>query len=81
MPAPAPLAAATSLAGKEGRAETLAAFVIVLGVTFLAVAVAGWLFRLLGSSFLRLSARLVGIVLFAIAVDFILDGLEAVLVT
>lgn len=46
--------------------------------TFLAFAFAGTLFRILGEPFLRLAARIVGIVLFAIAVDFVLDGLQVV---
>jgi small neutral amino acid transporter SnatA (MarC family) len=36
------------------------------------------LFRLLCEPFRRLASRIVGIVLFAIAVDFVLDGLQAV---
>lgn len=77
---PGALAASTSFAGGEGRLETIAALAAVLGITFVAFAVAGWLFRLLGQSVLRVSARIVGIILFAIAVDFVLDGLQEVFV-
>lgn len=75
---PGALAATTSFAGSEGEIETIAAVAIVLGITFVAFAFASTVFRLLGEPFLRLAARIVGIILFAIAVDFVLDGLEAV---
>ena len=70
----------TTLAAKVGEAETMAAVAIILGVTLVAFAAAGWLFRVLGEAFLRLSARVVGIVLFAIAVDFVLDGLHTIFI-
>jgi multiple antibiotic resistance protein len=72
---PGALAATTSFAVEVGSLNTIAAFSIVLAITFLAFALAGTLFRLTGEAFLRLLSRIVGIVLFAIAVDFILDGL------
>ena len=77
---PGALAATTTLAAKVGAAETLGAVAIILGVTLVAFAAAGWLFRVLGEAFLRLSARVVGIVLFAIAVDFVLDGLHTIFI-
>jgi multiple antibiotic resistance protein len=75
---PGALAAAASFAVTAGVAETIAAVAIVLAITFVALAAASTVFRLLGEPFLRLAARVVGIVLFAIAVDFVLDGLEVV---
>lgn len=75
---PGALAATAAFAGSEGQAETIGAVAIVLGLTFLAFAFAGTIFRLLGEPFLRLASRIVGIVLFAIAVDFVLDGLQEV---
>lgn len=78
---PGALAATTTLAVEVGRGNTLVAMTIILAITFVAFAMAGWLFRLLGEPFLRLSSRVVGIVLFAIAVDFVLDGLRAIFVT
>jgi multiple antibiotic resistance protein len=75
---PGALAATASFALSEGKTETIAAVAIVLAITFVAFALAGTIFRLLGEPFLRLAARIVGIVLFAIAVDFVLDGLRVV---
>jgi multiple antibiotic resistance protein len=60
---------------------TIGAVAIVLAITFAAFATAGTLFRLLGEPFLRLASRIVGIILFAIAVDFVLDGLQVVFET
>jgi multiple antibiotic resistance protein len=78
---PGALAATASFAGSEGTLETIGAVAIVLAITFAAFAFAGTVFRLLGEPFLRLAARIVGIILFAIAVDFVLDGLEVVFET
>ena len=78
---PGALAATASFAVTEGTAETIGAVTIVLAITFVAFAFATTVFRLLGEPILRLSARIVGIVLFAIAVDFVLDGLEVVFET
>jgi multiple antibiotic resistance protein len=78
---PGALAATTSFAAQVGRVETLAAITVVLAITFAAFALAEPLFRLLGEALLRLASRIVGIVLFAIAVDFVLDGLSAIFVT
>ena len=75
---PGALAATASFAVTEGTLETIGAVAIVLALTFVALAFASTVFRLLGEPFLRLAARIVGIILFAIAVDFVLDGLEAV---
>jgi multiple antibiotic resistance protein len=75
---PGALATTASFAGSEGTLETIGAVSIVLAITFIAFAFAGTVFRLLGEPFLRLASRIVGIVLFAIAVDFVLDGLQVV---
>src|SRR5690606_20567288 len=75
---PGALAATASFALSEGQAETVGAVAIVLAITFAAFALASTLFKLLGEPFLRLASRVIGIVLFAIAVDFILDGLQVV---
>jgi multiple antibiotic resistance protein len=75
---PGALAATASFAVSEGTAETIGAVTIVLAITFVAFAAASTIFRVLGEPLLRLAARVVGIVLFAIAVDFVLDGLQEV---
>jgi len=71
---PGALAATASFAESVGLAETLGAVGIVLVITFFALIAAEPLFELLGAPMLRLIARVVGILLFAIAVDFVLDG-------
>jgi multiple antibiotic resistance protein len=71
---PGALAATTTLSDRVGTGNTLAAITIVLLMTLAAFAFAGELFRLLGEAVLKLASRLIGIVLFAIAVDLILDG-------
>ena len=73
---PGALAATTSFSQTVGRETTIAAVSIVLLLTFVAFAAADWLFRLTGATLLRLVARIVGILLFAIAVDFVLDGVR-----
>ncbi|HXH21335.1 MAG TPA: MarC family protein [Dehalococcoidia bacterium] len=74
---PGALAATISFSDTLGQDVTVGAFSLVLALSFAAFAAAGALFQLLGAPFLRLLARLVGIVLFAIAVDFVLDGARA----
>jgi multiple antibiotic resistance protein len=71
---PGALAATTTLSDRVGTGNTLAAITIVLLITLAAFAFAGQLFRLLGEAVLKLASRLIGIVLFAIAVDLVLDG-------
>jgi multiple antibiotic resistance protein len=73
---PGALAATTTLSQSVGTATTVAAFSIVLLITLVSLLLADWIFRLAGAALLRLLARLVGILLFAIAVDFVLDGLR-----
>ena len=74
---PGALAATTSFAQDLGEATTVAAFSVVLLITLVAFAAAGQLFSLMGAPLLRVMARIVGILLFAIAVDFVLDGARA----
>jgi multiple antibiotic resistance protein len=73
---PGALAATASFAQSLGQPETIAAVSIVLAITFGALMLAEPLARLLGAPLLRLMARVVGILLFAIAVDFVMDGIR-----
>ena len=75
---PGALATATSLSQTLGPGTTILAIVLVLALSLALFAGARWLFVWLGPAPLRLMSRLVGILLFAIAVDFILDGLSAI---
>lgn len=77
MAGPGALAAATSLSQSVGRSETIAAVVLVLLVSFVAFVSAERVFGLLGESNMRLLTRLVGIILVAIAVQFVIEGLQA----
>lgn len=74
---PGALAAAISFSDTLGRDVTFGAFSLVLLISLIGFLGAEMLFRLLGAALLRLLARIVGIVLFAIAVDFVLDGSKA----
>jgi multiple antibiotic resistance protein len=76
MAGPGALAAATSFSQSAGRTETILAIVLVLSVSFVAFVTAERVFGLLGASTLRLLTRLVGIVLVAIAVQFVIEGLQ-----
>ena len=76
---PGALAATVSFTETVGLVTTITAIVMVLALCALGFAGASWLFRALGPSLLRLLSWLVGIALFAIATDFILDGLAAAL--
>jgi multiple antibiotic resistance protein len=78
---PGALAATASFAQSLGRPETIAAVSIVLAITFVALMAADPLARLLGAPLLRLMARVVGILLFAIAVDFVMDGIRDFVLT
>ena len=77
MAGPGALASATSLSQSVGREETIAAIVLVLLVSFVAFVTAERVFGLLGESTMRLLTRLVGIILVAIAVQFVIDGMQA----
>ena len=74
---PGALAATTSFSDSVGTATTLGAIAIVLLITLVSFAAADWLFRLAGAPLLKVMSRIVGIVLFAIAVDFVLEGTVA----
>ncbi len=74
---PGALATATALTASLGLGRTLAALSAVLVLSFAAFAAADWLFHWLGRAVLRLLARLVGLLLFTIAVEFILTGVRA----
>jgi len=75
---PGALATAVSLSQTLGAGTTILGMSLVLFVSFVLFAGATWVFLLLGPSVLRLLSRLVGILLFAIAVDFVLEGLSAI---
>ncbi len=77
MAGPGALASATSLSQSVGREETISAIVLVLLVSFVAFVTAERVFGLLGESTMRLLTRLVGIILVAIAVQFVIDGMQA----
>jgi multiple antibiotic resistance protein len=76
MAGPGALASATSLSQSVGRGETIGAILLVLSVSFMGFVSAERVFGLLGSSTLRLLTRLVGIILVAIAVQFVIEGLQ-----
>ncbi len=74
---PGALATAISLSDTLGRTPTVLGGGLVLLLTFVAFTAAAWVFQVLGAAVLRLLSRLVGILLVAIAADFILEGLSA----
>jgi multiple antibiotic resistance protein len=74
---PGALAATTTFTQDAGQSTTIAAFTLVLLFSLVAFALADQLFRIAGAPVLRVLARIVGILLFAIAVDFVLDGAKA----
>lgn len=76
---PGALAATTSFAQTLGEGETIAAFSVVLALTLASFVAADVIFRVLGVRVLNTLSRIVGIILFAIAVDFVLDGTHAFL--
>jgi multiple antibiotic resistance protein len=76
MAGPGALAAAASLSEQLGEGATLAGIWAVLAISFVAYVASHWLFRLLGASVFRLMTRLVGILLVAISVDFVIEGLQ-----
>ena len=76
---PGALAATTAFAATLGEVETIAAFTAVLALTLVSFLAADLIFRVIGMRVLNVLSRIVGIVLFAIAVDFVLDGTRAFL--
>ena len=73
---PGALAATASLATTSGQTTTIAAFTVVLLISLVAFIGADLLFRIAGAALLRLMSRIIGIMLFAIAVQFVLEGLR-----
>lgn len=76
---PGALAATISFSDSVGAPTTIAALLAVLLLCVVAFAAADWLFQRLGPALLRLLTRLVGILLFAIATDFVLSGARVAL--
>ncbi len=75
---PGALATAIAFADARGGAgTTIVAFTTVLALTFAAFLAADRLLAWVGHAGLRLVSRLVGILLFTIAVELVLDGLRA----
>jgi multiple antibiotic resistance protein len=73
---PGALATAISYRETRGLGSTVLAMALVLLLSLGCFLAADWLFRRLGVAQLRLLSRLVGVLLFAIAVEFVLDGLR-----
>ncbi|HXG41261.1 MAG TPA: MarC family protein [Dehalococcoidia bacterium] len=71
---PGALATAVSLSQDMGSGLTIGAAAVVFLLAWALFAWAEAVFRLLGESALRVLTRLVGVLLMAIAVDFILEG-------
>lgn len=71
---PGALAAAISFSDQFGAGTTVLGLALVLVIAFSAFAAAAQLFGLLGEAVIRVLSRIVGILLFAIAIDFILEG-------
>lgn len=76
MAGPGALAAATSFSDRLGTAETLGGVGLVLSISLVAYLGSAKLFDVVGVTTLRLITRLVGMILVAIAVDFVIEGLQ-----
>jgi multiple antibiotic resistance protein len=74
---PAALATATAYATRYGTAETIAAVATVLGITLVLFLAGAWILEQLGQGVLRAVARMIGVLLMAIAVDLIATGVLA----
>ena len=74
---PGALATAVTFADDMGRATTLAAAASVLVLTAVMFLVAKEIVRLVREPALRVAARLIGVLLTAIAVDLVVGGLQA----
>jgi multiple antibiotic resistance protein len=66
--------------GIERTAVVLAAMVAILGLTLLALLAAGPLMRVVGAKIEAVVSRLLGVLLGALAVQFVIDGISAALV-
>lgn len=75
---PGALATAVSFASSSGRGTTLAAAALVLLLSSILFLLGSAIFRLLGAAILRVLSRLVGILLMAIAINLIVEGLASV---
>ncbi len=75
---PGALATAIAFAGTSGRGTTFAAAATVLAVALALFLVADAIVRVVGRPALRIAARLIGVLLMAIAVDLIVTGLDSV---
>lgn len=76
MAGPGALASATSFSDRLGTAETLGGIGLVLMTSLGAYIASQWLTNVLGATSLRLLTRLVGMLLVAIAIDFVIEGLQ-----
>ncbi len=76
---PGALATATSFSDTLGIGVTLTGLTAVLAISFGMFIAADRVLSWVGPSLMRLLARLVGILLFAIAVDLVLEGLDSYL--
>jgi multiple antibiotic resistance protein len=76
---PGALAATASFSESYGRYLTLGVVAAVLAMTWVGFALSALAFRVLGEAVLRLLARTVGILLFSLAVEFVLRGVTAAL--
>lgn len=76
---PGALASVVTFSRTLGANETLLATGAVLAVSALVFAASGVVFRLLGPALLRLLTRVVGLVVFAIATEFVLSGINQAL--
>lgn len=72
---PGALATAISYTNLLGLGTTVASMGLILALTALLFTFSAAIFNLLGEAVLRVIARLVGIVLMAVAIDLIVDGL------
>ena len=55
---------------------SLVVLVVVLAITLVALLMAGWISRLLGETGANVVSRLLGLILAALAVQFVIDGLK-----
>ncbi len=76
---PGALAAVVTYSTSLGRVTTIAATLCVLLLCTAGFAMSSWLFSLAGGAAMRLAARLIGLVVFAIATEFVLSGAVAAL--
>jgi multiple antibiotic resistance protein len=76
---PGALATAVSVASTLGPAVTIAGAALVLAASTALFAAGGVIVRRLGAASLHVLSRLVGILLMAIAMNFIIDGLATIL--